>query len=52
MAGVLYSTSKAALTHLTKMLATHLVDTGIRVNAINPGLCPSVPLACHSRPLT
>ncbi|BFZ62124.1 hypothetical protein YB2330_003203 [Saitoella coloradoensis] len=41
MAGILYSCTKAASTHLTKMLATHLSGTNIRVNAIAPGLFPS-----------
>lgn len=42
MAGILYSLSKAASTHLTKMLATHLSPIStIRCNAIAPGLFPS-----------
>ncbi|PLW20225.1 hypothetical protein PCANC_05665 [Puccinia coronata f. sp. avenae] len=41
MVGILYSMSKAAITHLTKILATHLSSTNVRVNAIAPGLFPS-----------
>ncbi|KAA1065622.1 hypothetical protein PGT21_005130 [Puccinia graminis f. sp. tritici] len=41
MVGILYSCSKAAITHLTKILATHLAHTHVRVNAIAPGLFPS-----------
>jgi len=41
MAGILYSCTKAALTHMTKMLATHLIDTKIRANVLAPGLFPS-----------
>lgn len=41
MVGILYSCSKAAITHLTKILATHLASTNVRVNAIAPGLFPS-----------
>ncbi|POW02084.1 hypothetical protein PSTT_12047 [Puccinia striiformis] len=41
MLGILYSLSKAAITHLTKILATQLSNTNIRVNAIAPGLFPS-----------
>ncbi|KNZ48624.1 uncharacterized protein VP01_552g3 [Puccinia sorghi] len=44
MVGILYSMSKAAITHLTKILATHLSSTNIRVNAIAPGLCESLPI--------
>ena len=38
-----YSTSKAAVTHLTKMLSTAFAQNGfhIRVNLIAPGLYPS-----------
>ena len=36
-----YASSKAALVHLTRMLATTLKDTKIRVNQIAPGLFPS-----------
>lgn len=41
MVGILYSLSKASITHLTKLLATHLASTNVRVNAIAPGLFPS-----------
>jgi NAD(P)-dependent dehydrogenase (short-subunit alcohol dehydrogenase family) len=36
-----YQASKAALNHLTRLLASKLRDTGIRVNAISPGYFPS-----------
>ena len=36
-----YASSKAALVHLTRMLATTLKDTKIRVNQIAPGIFPS-----------
>ncbi|KAL9623196.1 MAG: hypothetical protein Q9160_002511 [Pyrenula sp. 1 TL-2023] len=36
-----YASSKAAFIHLTRMLATTLVNTKIRVNCIAPGLFPS-----------
>ena len=36
-----YASSKAALIHLTSMLATTLKDSRIRVNQIAPGLFPS-----------
>lgn len=36
-AGYAYGQSKAATTHLMKMLATNLVPYSIRVNAIAPG---------------
>lgn len=36
-AGMAYLTSKAAVTHLTKALASYLVQYRIRVNAIAPG---------------
>jgi len=39
--GIIYSMTKAADTHLTKMLSTHLRNTNVRVNAIAPGLFPS-----------
>lgn len=35
---ILYATSKAAVTGLTKALAKELVKDGIRVNAVNPGV--------------
>ncbi|KDE07044.1 hypothetical protein MVLG_02622 [Microbotryum lychnidis-dioicae p1A1 Lamole] len=41
VAGVLYAMSKAATTHLTKLLATILKDTNVRCNEIAPGLFPS-----------
>ncbi|KAE9963653.1 hypothetical protein BLS_009092 [Venturia inaequalis] len=40
-AGLAYNTSKAAVTHLVKMLAGLLVEYSVRVNAIAPGLFPS-----------
>ncbi|TVY78565.1 Short-chain dehydrogenase/reductase SAT3 [Lachnellula suecica] len=40
-AGFPYSASKAATTHLVKVLATTLTPYKIRVNAIAPGLFPS-----------
>jgi len=40
-AGYAYSASKAAAIHLTKMLATNLVEYKIRANVIAPGLYPS-----------
>lgn len=36
-----YAASKAAFIHLTRMLATTLVETKIRVNSIAPGVFPS-----------
>ncbi|KPA39455.1 nad h-dependent oxidoreductase, partial [Fusarium langsethiae] len=37
----IYATSKAALTHLSRMLATLCKDVKVRVNVIAPGLFPS-----------
>jgi NAD(P)-dependent dehydrogenase (short-subunit alcohol dehydrogenase family) len=40
-AGLAYNTSKAAVTHLVKMLAGLFVEYSVRVNAIAPGrMCP------------
>jgi NAD(P)-dependent dehydrogenase (short-subunit alcohol dehydrogenase family) len=36
-----YATSKAALTHLSRMIATLTKDVKVRVNVIAPGLFPS-----------
>lgn len=36
-----YAASKAAFLHLTRMMATTFVETGIRVNSIAPGVFPS-----------
>jgi NAD(P)-dependent dehydrogenase (short-subunit alcohol dehydrogenase family) len=36
-----YASSKAAATHLSKMLATTFVKTKVRVNVIAPGVFPS-----------
>ena len=36
-----YASSKAAFTHLSRMLATTLVETKVRVNVIAPGIFPS-----------
>jgi NAD(P)-dependent dehydrogenase (short-subunit alcohol dehydrogenase family) len=36
-----YGTSKGGFVHLTRMLATTLAETGIRVNQIAPGVFPS-----------
>lgn len=36
-----YASSKAAATHLTRMLATTFVKTKVRVNCIAPGVFPS-----------
>jgi len=36
-----YATSKAALTHLSRMIATLTKDIKVRVNVIAPGLFPS-----------
>lgn len=36
-----YATSKAAFTHLSRMLATTFKDVPVRVNVIAPGLFPS-----------
>lgn len=36
-----YQASKAALDHLTRVLASKLRCTGVRVNAISPGYFPS-----------
>jgi len=36
-----YATSKAGLVHLTRMMASTLAETGIRVNQIAPGIFPS-----------
>jgi NAD(P)-dependent dehydrogenase (short-subunit alcohol dehydrogenase family) len=40
-----YSTSKAAVHHLTRVLALHLAPRGITVNAIAPGPFPSKMMA-------
>jgi len=40
-AGFAYNSSKAATTHLMKLLATYLVPHGIRCNILTPGLFPS-----------
>jgi len=40
-AGIAYNTSKAAVTHLVKMLAGLFVEYSVRVNAIAPGIFPS-----------
>ncbi|KFA46948.1 hypothetical protein S40293_03586 [Stachybotrys chartarum IBT 40293] len=37
----IYATSKAALTHLSRMLATICKDVKVRVNVIAPGIFPS-----------
>lgn len=39
--GFAYSTSKAAVTHLTKMMSSYFGDYSIRCNIIAPGLYPS-----------
>ncbi|OJD29285.1 short chain dehydrogenase reductase [Diplodia corticola] len=36
-----YAASKAAATHVSRMLATTFVKTGVRVNTIAPGMFPS-----------
>lgn len=36
-----YASSKAAYTHLSRMLATTFKDVGVRVNVIAPGVFPS-----------
>lgn len=36
-----YASSKAAATHLTRMLATTFAQTKVRVNCIAPGVFPS-----------
>jgi len=36
-----YAASKAAFTHVTRMLATTFADTSVRVNCIAPGIFPS-----------
>jgi NAD(P)-dependent dehydrogenase (short-subunit alcohol dehydrogenase family) len=36
-----YASSKAAASHLTRMLATVFADTKVRVNCIAPGVFPS-----------
>lgn len=36
-----YATSKAAVSHLSRMLATTFKDTKVRVNVIAPGIFPS-----------
>lgn len=36
-----YQASKAALNHLTRLMASKFRNTGIRVNAISPGYFPS-----------
>ena len=36
-----YATSKAAATHLTRMLASTFAQTKVRVNCIAPGVFPS-----------
>lgn len=47
LAGFAYSSSKAGATHMMKMLATALVDFGIRSNVIAPGGTPSSPFSLH-----
>ncbi|KAI9712707.1 MAG: hypothetical protein M1820_001328 [Bogoriella megaspora] len=52
MAGFAYCTSKAAVTHLMKQMATYFTQWGIRVNALAPGLFPSdlaAPLLAHAK---
>jgi NAD(P)-dependent dehydrogenase (short-subunit alcohol dehydrogenase family) len=39
--GYSYSASKAAVTHVTKMLSTQFAPYGIRANALAPGIYPS-----------
>lgn len=41
MNNMIYAASKAASTHLSKMLATVLADLKIRSNVLAPGLYPS-----------
>ncbi|GAA5998217.1 SDR family NAD(P)-dependent oxidoreductase [Rhodotorula paludigena] len=36
-----YNASKAAATHLTRMMSTEFAHTGVRINSINPGVFPS-----------
>ncbi|KAI9727674.1 MAG: hypothetical protein M1828_005902 [Chrysothrix sp. TS-e1954] len=38
---IAYATSKAAFSHLTRILATAFLDTGVRVNTISPGTFPT-----------
>ena len=40
--GPVYSASKAAVIHITKVWATQLAEFGIRVNCISPGGCDPV----------
>lgn len=40
-AGFAYSTSKAATTHLVKVMSTYFADYKIRCNLVAPGLYPS-----------
>lgn len=41
MGQMVYASSKAAFTHLSRMLATAFKDVPVRVNVIAPGLFPS-----------
>jgi NAD(P)-dependent dehydrogenase (short-subunit alcohol dehydrogenase family) len=36
-----YASSKAAFLHLTRIMATTFIETGVRVNSIAPGMFPS-----------
>ncbi|MGD9812432.1 MAG: SDR family NAD(P)-dependent oxidoreductase [Sphingobium sp.] len=45
-----YSSSKAALNAITVMFANELRDSGIKVNAANPGLCATDISSGHGRP--
>jgi NAD(P)-dependent dehydrogenase (short-subunit alcohol dehydrogenase family) len=50
-AGMAYTTSKAAVTHLTKSLASYLIQYRIRVNAIAPGSTIPMPVSPSLTPL-
>jgi NAD(P)-dependent dehydrogenase (short-subunit alcohol dehydrogenase family) len=41
-----YAASKAAITHLSRMLATTFKSVGVKVNVIAPGLFPSEVQCC------
>ena len=48
VSGTAYMSSKAAALHMAKVLATYFGPHGIRINALAPGIFPSMFLSFHS----